>query len=56
MSPNTAATYKVDIQEAVLKVCMVELAPDVVLAHGFSTSGWGRLAIFVGSRDCPPTF
>ena len=33
MSPNTAATYKVDIQEAVLKVCMVELAPDVVLAH-----------------------
>ena len=33
MSSNPTADYKLDIQEAVLKVCMIELSPDVLIAH-----------------------
>lgn len=33
MSSNPTADYKIDIEEAVLKVCMVEVAPEVAIAH-----------------------
>ena len=33
MSANPAANYKIDIQEALLKVCFVEMTPNALLAH-----------------------
>jgi hypothetical protein len=33
MSPAKNANFKVELQEAVLKVCMVDLAPELILGH-----------------------
>ena len=33
MSSNPNAAYKLDIKEAVLKVCMVEMSPEVIVSH-----------------------
>ena len=33
MSSNPSADYKVEIVDAVLKICMKEVAPEIILAH-----------------------
>lgn len=33
MSPRTSSDYKIEIKEAILKMCMIEVAPEVVVAH-----------------------
>ena len=50
MSSNPNADYKVEIKEAVLKVCMVEVAPQVVVAHA-ETLKQGPAKYFYGRSD-----